>query len=442
MYLKIPESKLAQHFLICGDTGTGKTQLLNRILRYIRSIGDSAVVLDSKGGEFVAEHYSPRSGDHILNPADNRTSYWDLTDEFTDELDAMAITAAWYPMSPSNEKNEFFWDNAKRITAYVLGFWKPTCEVMGQVLCNPNILDRMIEGTEHAESLNPKAPPMRSGVLATMNKIGFGLRQMPRDKEKPNRSVFSWRSWTKNPSGFVFLSNEARTRDALRPIQSSWIDMAILNLMTVGKLNNRIWIVLDEVDSAGVIPKIEEGVTMLRSSGNPMILGIQNTAQLEVRYGKAYKTIFSQPSTTFVMRTRESESAKGIQNLIGEQEVITWKSSRTTGMTGGKERDSISGPDEKLRPLMLASEVQGLPDLCGYMLTPPTGKKKTIGLNIVPFELKYIEPTFHCKPIVHREIGSETRDSIETIEEIIEAIDRAGSVKRPVHSEVTLAEVS
>ena len=67
----------------------------------------------------------------------------------------------------------------------------------------------------------------------------------------------------------------------------------MLRVMSSLEQNRRVWIVLDELDSLNTIPKLTEGMTMMRSSGNVLVLGMQNTAQLEDRYGPAPEAVRS-----------------------------------------------------------------------------------------------------------------------------------------------------
>ena len=51
--MTIPRMLEAQHFLITGTTGAGKTQVINGMLRSIRKRGNRAVIADPAGGFYA-----------------------------------------------------------------------------------------------------------------------------------------------------------------------------------------------------------------------------------------------------------------------------------------------------------------------------------------------------------------------------------------------------
>jgi hypothetical protein len=57
----------ANHILLMGDSGSGKSSAIRQILRQIAARGETAIVYDP-ALEFTAEFYSPERGDLILNP--------------------------------------------------------------------------------------------------------------------------------------------------------------------------------------------------------------------------------------------------------------------------------------------------------------------------------------------------------------------------------------
>jgi type IV secretory pathway TraG/TraD family ATPase VirD4 len=401
--LAIPTDKLSHHIAFAGDSGTGKTTLLRQLITYAENAGNTAIVLDSTR-KFVAEYYKPERGDTILDPTDARTAYWALEDEITNEADAMSVTAAFYPKEPNEQ--HWFVEQAMRIGAYVLSEFHPSCYEFGKWLTDPRELDERVKGTEHAETLSHNAAPQRAGILGTMNKVGFAFRMMPRPCEKATRRIFCIRQWVHEREGWLFLPNDASTRDALKPIQSGWVDMAMLRVMDAA-LNERlkerrIWAFLDELLSIGKLPKLAECLAMWRQTGNIIAYGLQNISQLKKAYDKDANTIFSQPFNKFILGTTDKESADILQGLVGDWEGRSFRSSRTTGIVGGHERDNFSGPEEQIKPLILSSEIQGLPDLTSYYLRRPLDN--TIGLNVAKIRIPYDEPKYRHKLHVPRDI--------------------------------------
>jgi type IV secretory pathway TraG/TraD family ATPase VirD4 len=399
--LRVRRRDESKHFLAVGDTGVGKSQFIKQILYYAQECGDSCVVLDSKL-EFIPEFYSPERGDKILSPKDARCIYWDIASEVTDEADAVSVMRALYPTHPSNPYAQFFDDQACKIAAYLLTYSdpRPSCSDYAYWLARPEEIFKRVAGSEHEQTLSPKSPNMVNSILATLNTVGYALRMMPSDRV--SRELFTVREWAQHRQGWLFLPNTADTREALRPLQSAWADMAMLRVMSSQEQKRRVWIVLDELDSLNTIPKLTEGMTMMRSSGNVLALGMQNTAQLEDRYGRQADTIFSQAGTKMIFAVSESKTAKSLQDLFGEVEIRRYRESRTGSFFGKHDRNNFSGPEDIRKPLLLASEIQGLPDLMGYFCQRPSDREP--GLHVVLVRLPYSPPVQRHPALIERVI--------------------------------------
>jgi type IV secretory pathway TraG/TraD family ATPase VirD4 len=309
---------------------------------------------------------------------------------------------ALYPTHPSNPYAQFFDDQACKIAAYLLTYSdpRPSCADYASWLARPEEIFKRVAGSEHEQTLSPKSPNMVNSILATLNTVGYALRMMPADRA--DRERFTVREWAAHREGWLFLPNTADTREALRPLQSAWADMAMLRVMSSRQQNRRVWIVLDELDSLNTIPKLTEGMTMMRSTGNVLVLGMQNTAQLEDRYGRQADTIFSQAGTKMIFAVSESKTARSLQDLFGEVEIRRYRESRTGSFFGKHDRNNFSGPEDIRKPLLLASEIQGLPDLMGYFCQRPSDQEP--GLHVVLVRLPYYEPIQRHPALIERVI--------------------------------------
>lgn len=73
--LRIPRNAENKHFLIVGDTGSGKSSIIRQMLYQVEKRGECAIVYDP-ACEFVKQFYNPHRGDIVLNPLDARMPYW------------------------------------------------------------------------------------------------------------------------------------------------------------------------------------------------------------------------------------------------------------------------------------------------------------------------------------------------------------------------------
>ncbi len=419
--LRLSRAHESHHFVMVGDTGTGKTTLVSQIIDYVERSGDVCVILDAKL-ELTARYYNPKRGDHILSPKDARCPYWHIGAEITDYADAMSVTRAMYPSHPGNPHAQFFDDQACRVGAFLLvqGSEWPSCAEYGKWLADPVELGKLIKGTMHQVTLDPKAAGQFAGVASTMNMVGDALRMMPVEEQVANqlrfagealatmptqdgkRDYFTVKDWCANRKGWIFLPNPAVIREALRPLQSMWADMIMLGLMKEGNRADlpRVWLIYDEVDSLNTLPQLHTAITEMRSAGNPIVLGLQNMAQLEDRYGRQAETIFSQPYTKIVFATSHGKSAETLSKLIGDCEYVRYREVRTGGLLGGQDRNSFSGPEEVRKPLLLPSEIQSLRDLEGYVMQRG---------RVVKFKLPYSKREETTRGWIERIIPPEER---------------------------------
>ena len=121
---------------------------------------------------------------------------------------------------------------------------------------------------------------------------------------------------------------------------------------------------LDELASLNKLPQLHTAVTENRKYGNPVVLGFQGRSQLEKRYGQDAEAMLSQPATKVFFKTSEPRAAKWISEAIGEIEVERLKESRSMGMLSSKKSYAM---EIATKPLVMASEISGLPPLTGFI---------------------------------------------------------------------------
>ena len=308
--LRVPERGEDQHFEIIGDTGSGKTTIIMQMLRQIQARKHSAIIYDP-ACEFIERFYSEARGDIVLNPLDRRCPYWGPSEELVRRAEARTIAASLF--QPTNDKKgEFFVESPQKIFAHLL-LDLPTPHQLVDWMSHPEEIDRRIKDTELASLIDRSAPQQRSGVLASLSLIADSFRLLPRKEDAAEE--WTAREWSKDRKGWIFLTSQPAEREALRPLHSLWIDMLVLRLLSAPKPGQHpVWFVLDELASLQRLPQLHTAITENRKSRNPIILGFQGKAQLEVVYGHLAEVMLSQPATKIFLKTTEPTAA-----LVGKQ---------------------------------------------------------------------------------------------------------------------------
>ena len=176
----------------------------------------------------------------------------------------------------------------------------------------------------------------------------------------------------------LFIPYKSAQIAALRSIIATWVRLAIFEAMGREERDQHLWFVVDELDSLGAIDGLKDALARLRKFGGRCVLGFQSIAQVSSTYGGGEaQTIVENCGNTLILRCAGSEhggTSQFASRLIGEREVIRRQTSR------GRDRESFfaargarrstSVSDQHVTEMaVLASEIEQLPDLTGYLKT-------------------------------------------------------------------------
>jgi len=373
--MRIPIQAEAQHIELMGDTGAGKTTLIMQILRQIQGRRHSAIVYDP-ACEFIQRFYDKDRGDIVLNPLDDRCPYWGPSEELRRKAEAKAIAASLY--QPTNDKKgEFFTETPQKIFAHLLTKGPSPQELIAW-LSNPSEIDKRVQGTEMESMIAKGAQQQRNGVLASLGLVADSLRMLP-TKEQTDGRVWSATEWSDSRKGWIFITSSATEREALRPLHSLWIDLLVMRLLSTPQTDQTpVWFVLDELASLQRLPQLHTAITENRKSKNPLVLGFQGKAQLEVIYGHLAEVMLSQPATKIFLKTTEPKAAEWVSNAIGKVEVERMKETHFDGSRSGKNFSL----DRQVEPLVMDSEISGLENRHAFL---------KLGNNVARFHFEYMD---------------------------------------------------
>jgi hypothetical protein len=140
--------------------------------------------------------------------------------------------------------------------------------------------------------------------------------------------------------------------------------MLVLRLLNEPKAHQkRVWFVLDELASLQRLPQFHTALTENRKSDNPIIMGFQGKAQLEVIYGHLAEVMLSMPTTSIFLKTKEPNAGEWVSKAIGKVEIERMKESHFDGTRSGRN----FALDIQVEPAVMESEISGLPDLHAFL---------------------------------------------------------------------------
>ncbi len=149
------------HFLIVGDSGTGKSAAIRQILSQIWERGEAAIVYDP-AMEYLPQFYNEARGDVILNPMDARCPFW--SPGRRGSARSRGAYSFRFAVPDQGRENRFFVEAPRKIFAHLLNL-KPTPQELTYWMSNADEIDKRVEGTELAAMIDQGAADQRSAFL-------------------------------------------------------------------------------------------------------------------------------------------------------------------------------------------------------------------------------------------------------------------------------------
>src|SRR5215469_5820048 len=359
-----------KHFKLIGTTGTGKSTAIAGLMQGAFERGDRAVITDPDGGYLARFHHRAR-GDVILNPFEPESVRWDPFAELGARWDADELASGLIPNSDDASGRE--WRGYAR--TFVIAVIR-RCHVRGErdpgelwrllTVAGSNELRPIVAGTPAQPFLEPENARMFGSIRSVTASAVAALEHVRAQRGRP----FSVRAWVRGGRGVLFLPYRAAQIAALRSILATWVRLAIFEAMRVPGEDQRLWFVVDELDSLGAIDGLKDALARLRKFGGRCVLGFQSVAQVSSTYGHGEaQTIVENCGNTLILRCAGSEhggTSQFASRLIGEREVTrisTSRSQRSAELSGSTTQTEQTG----IEAAVMGSEIEQLPDLAGYL---------------------------------------------------------------------------
>jgi len=371
--LRLPRASDGRHLLVMGESHTGRSAFIRQLLHQIAARGDTAVVYDP-ALEYAPQFFRSARGDLLLNPSDVRCPSWHPGDEVICSEDAAPLAAALAPADPY--ENEPCRQILERLLAC-----RPTASDLAGWLCDEEDLVRRLPPDVQAATLRAGVGSRRERVLASLKIVVEALTLLPR----PTQASLHWntRRWATHRRGWLFISSTPETHERLRPVQTLWLDLLVLRLLTSPATGHaRVWLVLDDLTSLSRLPQLHGALIRGHQPDATLVLGLQDRSRLDALYGHEAETLLSQPMTKVFFATSGAHGAHWMADTLG------WR--RPAPRFG-----LIRRPVE---PLVWPDAISGLPPFHGYLKV----QDGVVPFHIQETERSEVEPRLIERPVPPR----------------------------------------
>jgi type IV secretory pathway TraG/TraD family ATPase VirD4 len=372
----LPQDEV-KHFKLIGTTGTGKSTAIRELLAAALHRGDRAVITDPDGG-YLARFHDAGRGDVILNPFDRRSLRWDPFAEIREPYDAEQLASSLVPSTEDASGRE--WRGYAR--TFLAAVVRRCHEIDRHDVADLWRLIAMAPGTElrplvAGTPAQPFLEPENARMFGSIRSVAASAAAALEHVQAQRARALSVRDWIGHGRGVLFLPYQASQIAALRTIIATWVRLAIFEAMC-HESDRRLWLVVDELDALGAIDGLKDALARLRKFGGRCVLGFQSIAQVSSTYGAGEaQTLVENCGNTLILRCSASEhggTSQFASRLIGEREVARRSTSRGrdgSGFPGGRGwRRSLNVSEQRVtEAAVLASELEQLPDLTGYLKT-------------------------------------------------------------------------
>ncbi|SBT17711.1 Coupling protein TraD [Marinomonas gallaica] len=358
----IPSKLESRSLALIGEPGTGKTQIILRLILSYFKRGEVLFCVDV-GGDIYRKVGS--SKDLIIAPTFEKSEQWSPFSEIHNLPDCKALASM---MIDKGKGESAAWDQkAIDYTSDLLEH----C-LRRQLITNRDLiyfvrlatrkeLEEVFEGTSSMRLFEDGSEKMLSNIQAIVSqKLSF-LDLFDPDVGK---DVFSFKQWARTRDQNLWLINDESSQEITLPLRRVGISLVIRESLDLGEnRSRRINVVLDELPANGRIATLQNAMAQGRKYGLNFQLGFQSLALMYSTYSKdETHAILGSAGHTVVLRTPDAETAEYYSRTIGdsitEREQVS-VSKPNNGTTKQRVRDT--------QRAVMPTEIQSLKDLNGFI---------------------------------------------------------------------------
>jgi Type IV secretion-system coupling protein DNA-binding domain len=374
------------NILTCGDPGSGKTTAFQLMLMPINlRKTDKACIYDCKGS-YLKKFYNAKRGDIILGLTELANATWNVWDEFPDGVGFQKFVELVIP----KEQGTTYWVDNGRIVLLELIKKCTSWKQLREIISSWSIVEvvQFLEDTPAKRALLSKyGEEILSGVnsrtawldnFEDANPCSIPLRgqgQSPLDGAEDGKTTdsFSFHEWAKNKdnNAWVFLFIPERHSAESAPMLAVYFDLVAQATMERESDHtgfNRLWMVLDEITSAGYQPRLKHFLGKGREYGGCAMIGFQLISQVRTEYGvNETQTIFGLCQSKLILRTSDDDTCKFLAGNIGSADYYEPTFSVSDN---GRIQTESNGAQRRNDHLFLPSEIQNLPQFNAILVMP------------------------------------------------------------------------
>jgi len=359
--IQISEKRLHQNMFFLGMPGSGKTTLINPIIKQAIERKNTCIIYDEKK-EFTSLFYDADTT-ILIAPFDHRSAQWNIAADVKNLAQAKAISES---MIDVNEK-EPLWGQAARLI--LIGAmmhcinnykdkwgWKELSDFisldeasMSKALQQsyPAAAKLVVEGSKTTQSLL---------INLTTSLSWLDSLDVAWPSSYKTHNSISINSFLKNTSKrkILIIQNDTQYSTISDPIINVFITLLTNNLLAMNNSQKRkVWLFLDELGNLRKNPSILKWLSLARSKGGIMVAGTQSLSMLYEIFGKNITdSIGSMIGTLICLRVSGTgDTAQFISDSLGKRRV-----ERPQNVGTGK----VSWQTEEL-PVVPVSAITGQP---------------------------------------------------------------------------------
>lgn len=359
--------QLSRGLLLCGETGCGKTSVINYCTESIFKImneHDICIILDVKG-EFAQRFFDPNNDKHLIfcgtGPYARYSSAWNIYGE----VYAAAFAESQEADISDSLLDTYAYDIAKDVFYGRAGTSQPFFCEAGQTLFAAVLTDHiqnakntkdygMLNNAELVNffrnatpqsyaSLIARYPQLKNylgekennqslGVLGTVASavnnsfVGpFGMGIGPRE------SFTITDLMEKRGGKILFVEMDLALAESLAPMYRLLFDYMLKSVLSMrNKGEGNVWLLFDELSTLPELHSLPTAMNLARAKGLKCIAALQSVSQLQTKYSEADATSLLEGFTN-IIAFRNSD--KNTRETIGRRAGFTYEhlSYRTGG---------------------------------------------------------------------------------------------------------------